>query len=224
MNDDQWSLANFSGTARLFPLPNLVLFPHVVQPLHIFEPRYRQMTADALAGDRLLALALLRPGWEEGHDARPAVHPVTCLGRIVAEQKLPDGRYYLLVRGLSRARVVEELNDGRPFRSAKVELLPDGTAPGLAEALAFRKQLADQVMPRFATSPDSRRQLGELFQGELPLGSLCDILAFALPLPLECKQELLELTDVTRRVRLLLQSLPVASTEERKFPPEFSPN
>src|SRR5436309_2528627 len=60
MNDDTWALETFTGTARLFPLPNLVLFPHVVQPLHVFEPRYRQMTADALAGDRLIAMALPR--------------------------------------------------------------------------------------------------------------------------------------------------------------------
>src|SRR4051812_1530562 len=102
MNDDQHAPANFSGPARLLPLPNLVLFPHVVQPLHVFEPRYRQMTADALAGDRLIALVLLRPGWEAEYEDRPPVHPVACLGRIVADQQLPDGRYNLLVRGLAR--------------------------------------------------------------------------------------------------------------------------
>ena len=63
MSADHPPLSDFAGTARLFPLPNLVLFPHVMQPLHIFEPRYRQMTADALAGDRLIAVVLLKPGW-----------------------------------------------------------------------------------------------------------------------------------------------------------------
>src|SRR5581483_8559229 len=100
---------HFSGTARLFPLPNLVLFPHVMQPLHIFEPRYRQMTTDALDGDRLIALALLRPGWEADYDGKPVIYPVACLGRIVAEQRLEDGRYNILLRGLSRIRVLEEL-------------------------------------------------------------------------------------------------------------------
>src|SRR5436853_468650 len=103
MNDDQYILANFPGRARLFPLPNLVLFPHVVQPLHVFEPRYRQMTADALADDRLITLVLLKPGWEDAGNKPPAVHPVACLGRVVADQLLPDGRYNLLLRGLSRA-------------------------------------------------------------------------------------------------------------------------
>jgi Lon protease-like protein len=82
MSDDQSALDQFSGTARLFPLPNLVLFPQVVQGLHIFEPRYRQLMADALDGDGLITLVLLKPGWEEEYDERPEVEPVGCLGKI----------------------------------------------------------------------------------------------------------------------------------------------
>src|SRR3954464_1244862 len=152
MNDDQHALANFSGTARLFPLPNLVLFPHVVQPLHVFEPRYRQMTADALAGDRLVAPVLLRPGWEAEYDARPAVHPVACLGRIVADQRLADGRYNLLVRGLARLRLVGEVPDTKPSRPARGELLTDGPLPSVPEAKAGRKELCAKV-PRQSRMP-----------------------------------------------------------------------
>src|SRR5262249_61215492 len=101
--------AGSAGPARLFPLPTLVLFPHVLQPLHIFEPRYRQMTADALAGDRLIAMALLRPGWEKDYEGRPPIYSVICVGRIVAEKRLPDGRFNILLRGVSRARVRREL-------------------------------------------------------------------------------------------------------------------
>src|SRR5262249_58348054 len=97
MSDDQAALSNFHGKARLFPLPNLVLFPHVMQPLHIFEPRYRQMTADTLASDRLIALALLRPGWEADYEGKPDLYPVACLGKVVADQKLEDGRYNILL-------------------------------------------------------------------------------------------------------------------------------
>src|SRR5262249_30206454 len=109
MSDDLASLEGFGGEARLFPLPNLVLFPAVVQPLHIFEPRYRTLMADALAGDRLMALALLRPGWEEDYHQSPPVHSVVCLGKIFKEQLLPDGRYNLLLYGLARARILDEL-------------------------------------------------------------------------------------------------------------------
>src|SRR6266436_1472543 len=96
MSDDPSPLANFTGHARLFPLPNLVFFPQVMQPLHIFEPRYRQMTADALAGDRLIALVLPKPGWEKDYADKPALHSIACLGRIMAEQALDDGRYNIL--------------------------------------------------------------------------------------------------------------------------------
>src|SRR5437763_9199059 len=106
MSDDFY----IPSVARLFPLPNVVLFPHVMLPLHIFEPRYRQMTADALAGDRLLALVLLRPGWEADYEGRPLLHAMACLGKIVADQRLPDGRYNLLLRGLCRGRLVNEMS------------------------------------------------------------------------------------------------------------------
>src|SRR5262249_15697251 len=109
MSDDSSLPSDFSGTARLFPLPNVVLFPQVMLALHIFEPRYRQMTEEALAGDRLIAMVLLKPGWDEEHEVRPPLHRIVCLGRIVADQRLDDGRFNILLRGVSRARIVEEL-------------------------------------------------------------------------------------------------------------------
>ena len=104
MNEDVQR--DFSGTARLFPLPNLVLFPHVIQGLHVFEPRYRQMTADALAGDGLIAIVMLKPDEDEFTD-RPAIESVACLGEITWHDKLPDGGYNLRLRGVCRARIVE---------------------------------------------------------------------------------------------------------------------
>src|SRR5689334_24880459 len=120
MSDDLCALHDFTGVARLFPLPGLVFFPHAVQPLHIFEPRYRQMAADALAGDRLIAPVLLRPGWEDDYDETPAVHPVACLGRVAKNQLLPDGRYNLVLRGLARVRIREELKTDKRYRVARV--------------------------------------------------------------------------------------------------------
>src|SRR5262249_32122121 len=123
MNDELPSLGQFDGVARLFPLPNLVFFPYVIQPLHLFEPRYRRLTADALAGNRLLALVLLKDGWEEDYEGRPTIEPVACLGRIVADQLLEDGRYNLLVRGMRRIRIRKEIETGKAYRSAEVEML-----------------------------------------------------------------------------------------------------
>jgi Lon protease-like protein len=232
MNDDGKALENFAGIARLFPLPNVVLFPHVIQPLHIFEPRYRQMTADALAGDRLIAPVLLSPGWEADYEGRPETHTILCLGRIVAEQRLPDGRYNLLLRGLSRGRIVEELPPAKLYRSARIELLPDGNAPASAVARPLAEELAVTARPWFPPKAAAEEQLEKLLKGDLPLGVLCDLLSFAVPLTVEIKQELLEVLDVEKRARNLLHHLrsgtppePIAAPESgRHFPPDFSSN
>jgi Lon protease-like protein len=234
MSEDISPLSDFAGTARLFPLPHLVLFPHVMQPLHIFEPRYRQMTADALAGDRLIALGLLRPGWEADYDGKPAVYPVACLGRVVAQQRLEDGRFYILLRGLSRVRVVEELSQGKLYRTARVQLLGDAAPPEGQPARELRKRLARAVAVWFPDKGAVYEQFRKLLRSELPLGPLSDIIAFALPVDLEVKQGLLEELDVRQRVRRLLEHLeahpqkpakpkPEPATD-RKFPPEFSVN
>src|SRR5688572_23887444 len=113
----------------LFPLPNVVLFPNVFLPLHIFEPRYREMTADALASDRLIGMVLLRPGWERDYEGRPPIYPIGCSGVITHAERLPDGRYNLVLRGLDRFRIVEE--DGeRAYRRAIVEPAPERPLSG----------------------------------------------------------------------------------------------
>ena len=77
-------------------------------PLHIFEPRYREMVADALAGDRMIGMVLLRPGWEATTRARPPVYPIGCSGVITHVERLADGRYNIVLRGLERFRIVDE--------------------------------------------------------------------------------------------------------------------
>jgi Lon protease-like protein len=226
MSDDPTSLDDFRGTARLFPLPNLVLFPRVVQPLHIFEPRYRQLLADALDDDRLMAMALLRPGWEEDYKQSPPIHPVVCLGRIFKEERLSDGRYNLLLHGLSRARIVEETASGKLYRTARVELLPDVGELDDATGRPLRDQLGERVGGWFAAQSAALEQLRKLLESDLSLGSLCDIFSFALPLDLEFKQRLLAEPDVARRADLLLTHLVdhAPAPSSRKFPPDFSAN
>src|SRR5262249_36492242 len=118
-------LHNFKGIARLFPLPNMVLFPFVIQPVHIFEERYRKMTADALANDRLICMVLLRPGWEAQYSGRPPIHSVACQGRIAADLRHEDGRFNLLLRGLARVKVVQEIDTDSMSRRARLEVLRD---------------------------------------------------------------------------------------------------
>src|SRR5262245_52716493 len=106
----------------IFPLPNVVLFPNVFLPLHIFEARYREMVADALASDRMIGMALLRPGWERDYEGRPPVYPIGCSGLITHVERLPDGRYNIVLRGLERFRIAAE-DDAKPYRRAVIEPL-----------------------------------------------------------------------------------------------------
>src|SRR5688500_5811529 len=123
-------LRDFSGEVPVFPLPSLVLLPDVVAPLLVFEDRYRTMVADALEGERLVAMALLKPGWETQYAGNPPVHERVCVGSIVSHEKLDDGRYKILLYGLFRARIVEEVQ-AVPYRRVRVEVLPEPDADGV---------------------------------------------------------------------------------------------
>jgi Lon protease-like protein len=232
MNPESVGLVDFSGEVCLFPLPNMVLFPHVVQPLHIFEPRYRQMVSDSLAGDRLIAMSLLSQRSDQmGEGEPPPIHPVVCVGRIFREEKLPDGRFNLLLHGVARARVIEEINTGKMYRMAQVELLDEIPAASKDSETGLRASLLQQIDTWFGSQPEARTQIRKLFKSDLPLGTLADILAFALPLDVEVKQELLELVDIEDRAEMLLTSLrenpaPLVDSPKprRKFPPDFSLN
>ena len=114
-----------SDLLPLFPLPNVVLFPNVFLPLHIFEARYREMVADAIAGDRMIGMVLLRPGWEHDYEGRPPVYQIGSSGVITHFERLSDGRYNIILRGLERFRVLEE-DSSRIYRRAIVEQLADG--------------------------------------------------------------------------------------------------
>ena len=154
--DVREQLAAFTGWAPLFPLPNVVHFPHLLLPLHIFEPRYRQMVGDSLSGSRIIAMALLKPGWGTTEGA-PPIHDTVCLGRITAEQSAPDGRYYLVLQGLARARIVREEASDRQYRTAELTVHPDGeTNVSDAAAAAQRRRL----ISAFRRIPPTRSRQG----------------------------------------------------------------
>lgn len=221
MSDDP--LSAFSGTVRLFPLPELVLFPHVVQPLHIFEPRYRDMTADALTGDGLIALVQLRP--DALASDPPGIAPVCCIGRVVWHEKLTDGRYNLHLQGAARARIVEEVPSDALYRTARVELMPDEESDDVPLLGRLRGALAEAALPHFVEGSPARDQVRELFDSELTLGALCDVLSYALPLPPALKQALLEEPRVQYRCAQLATALGIrAARAARPFPPPFSAN
>src|SRR4051812_10538773 len=115
LEDRSFNPDQFSGKARLFPLPNLVVFPHVMQPLHIFEPRYRSMLEEAMRDDELIAMAVLAPGWEGNYDGRPPIRSVACLCRIATHCKTDQGTYNALLVGVRRIKIVRELAPAKLF-------------------------------------------------------------------------------------------------------------
>jgi ATP-dependent Lon protease len=222
--------SSFGGQVRLFPLPNLVLFPHVMQPLHIYEPRYRALVEDALAGDRLMAMGLLAPGWEPHYEGRPPLWPTACLGRIATCKKVEPDRYNLLLLGLRRVKLLDELPPERLYREARVELVEDRYP---VAAAAQRAQLQEELVAAFRRAlpglAESNEQLDQLLRMNVPLGMLTDVAAYALELELPVKLQLLAQCDVDARARSLIGHLgrlaPDQPPQRRiKFPLEFSPN
>lgn len=229
-NEFSVSLDDFGGVARLFPLPNLVLFPHVMQPLHVFEPRYRDLLADALESDRLMALGLLKPGWEAQYEDRPPIYPVACLGRIVTSHQLANGSSNLLLMGLKRVRLVRELPADRTFRLAEVDVIEDivpedgdSTWPGLRRDL---HAMLHRILP---DHPQVEEQLTQLLQAGVDLGTLTDVISYASGLELRQKQRLLAEPKIVRRARLLLSDLAKLVSDDStdrtlEYPPDFSDN
>ncbi len=230
---DPTILENFDGKVRLFPLPNVVLFPRVIQPLHIFEPRYKQMVEDALEDNRLIALCLLQPTAGLGGSTSP-IYPDICIGQILQEERLPDGRFNLLLQGVSRAKIIKEVNNGKLYRTAKVEIMHDVPTSLEENADRMRTRLVKRMTKWFTQQPSAKEQLDRLVNSDLSLGNLCDVFSFALPLSVDMKILLLQLVNVEERALLLLEVIeqmtpevtkqPSSSAPSKKYPPDFSAN
>jgi Lon protease-like protein len=196
-----------SDLLPIFPLPNVVLFPNVFLPLHIFEPRYREMVADALKSDRLIGMVLLRPGWQRDYEGRPAVYPVGCSGVITHVDRLPDGRYNIVLRGMQRFRILDE-DTQLIYRRARIEQLPE-SACCAEDAAAIRRQrtkldalLAPVIERSFADAPGETKIPAAMGDEDL-VNALAQYLDLD---PLE-KQALLEQRSLRSRAESLVELL-----------------
>lgn len=180
----------------LFPLPNVVFFPHTRLPLHVFEPRYRTMVGDALAADERIGVILLRPGWENDYFGSPPVYEYGTLGMIEQAVSLEEGRYNILLNGTVRFRVVE-LTTENPYRIARVVAAPEVEAPA-NEALAERAWLSGLARQYLEFLPGDTK-VPEI--ASATLDSLTNALIMSLNIDLELKQELLEEGSVISRSR-----------------------
>jgi Lon protease-like protein len=193
-NKPQWTA---STAVPLFALPNVVLFPRAVLPLHIFEERYKAMTADALGGSKQIAMALLKPGWEKNYDGAAAIEPVVCVGTILAHERLSDGKYNFLLQGIARARVVREVTL-HPYRTAELE--PVVEPPCLELDLSNQRRHLISIFSngRFSSVPLCRKFL-EMLGSHISTSDIVDLVAFNLIDEVPVKQQLLAEPDPRKR-------------------------
>jgi Lon protease-like protein len=206
-------VASLPAIIPLFPLPNLVLFPGMQLPLHIFEPRYREMVADVARDHRIVGMILLKGDWESEYYRNPDTFEVGCAGRIEQLARLPDGRYNLILSGISEFRIERELRE-RAYRQAQVQWCAADR-----EALDFdgeTMKLIHRLLVQYAGPPAEEAWHNVVGDRGLVGADLINFLCFHLDFsPLE-KQTLLEAGD--HRVACLLDVF-AFKIEERKLGP-----
>jgi Lon protease-like protein len=188
------------GEMSLFPLPEVVLFPGVSRPLLIFEPRYREMIADALKGNRFIGMVRLRPGFEKDYEGRPPIYGIGCAGIIEQHEQLPDGRYVIVLRGLTTFRVLGE-DQSKPYRVGRIETIPELLREEERDALrtvrARLEELLSTMLPPGVDPPDAA--LGD--------AEFVNIVAQNLGMPESARQDLLEQNRVVERAQALADLL-----------------
>ncbi len=196
-----------TSTIPLFPLSSPALFPHCAAPLHVFEPRYRALTADALAGERVIGMATVLPDAISDMAGDPPLFAIGCAGVIAEHERLPDGRYLMLLQATSRFRIVRELgrSGDRPYRVAEVEWIAEGAADA-SRCAALRAEAAGALTALLA---HEAKGAGPDFAALDALDDerfACQV-AHALRLPGREKQALLEAPSTAARLDALVQTL-----------------
>jgi len=225
---------SFSGIVRLFPLPNMVLFPGVVQGLHLFEPRYVQLIEDSLIDDDLITMALSMPDPQNLALETPEIYPTACIGKVMTHSQLEDGRYNLLLAGMQRARIVQELDVKTPYRQAKVELVEDIHDAAPSDSILRKKLLEGFLKHKQLDESFDSESVKHLLSDDIELGQLADLICYASGAPVAQQQTALSMSDVLRRVELVLGTLDALPSSDpaqedtgggsREFPPGFSLN
>jgi len=182
----------------VFPLPNVVFFPHTRLPLHVFEPRYFQMIREALETHRLIGMFLLKPGWQEDYYGNPPIYSIGCAGELLHVDPLPEQRYNIVLRGLYRARALETVQE-YPYRKVRVQILSETLtqSPNLIQQLQ-NALLAD--VAKLTIDPVE-------FDPSVDFSQMVNLIASSFDLDASVKMELLQKDDVFVRACLLLKLL-----------------
>ncbi|MHC4416371.1 MAG: LON peptidase substrate-binding domain-containing protein [Planctomycetota bacterium] len=201
---------NFGRPMPVFPLPEAVLLPHAIQPLHIFEPRYKQMVSDCLDGSGQIALACFAgEDWKNHYHSQPSLRPAVCVGQIVQHEALEDGRHDILLQGICRAKILNllEPEDGRRYRLAKLAPLEPVNCqpPPMSE---IRQQLRDLLMsPRLSRLRSVETVVEWFDRDDVSTHALLELIGFALLRDSELKYRLLAEANPIRRAGMIKHEL-----------------
>jgi uncharacterized protein len=190
---------NASGCMKVFPLPSVVLLPGGLLPLHIFEPRYRDMVNDALASDSVFAMAHLQVG-ERTHGGAPRLAPMLCVGVVIMHETAEDGRINLVLQGVARAVVKNELPQTKRYREVEVDIVKDEPESDDAELRSALLELIARIPVEAGTE---LAQMTALKQG----GNLADAIASAVIGDVDRRLELLEQPNAESRIRAVTEDL-----------------
>lgn len=200
---DVANLDNFSGLVPLFPLSSVVFFPNTLLPLHIFEPRYREMVNTSLEGEKIIAMALLKPGWESDYYGNPDVYDVIGMGRIVSSETFEDGKMNIVLYGLKRAQIVEIVEE-QPYRLARVNII-ENIHSSNDESLRVE---IEKLIQKWNLYLDEKQKSHKItVNSKLPLENLTDALASLIFPNVFDKQKLLEEVDVHKRAQFIIKDL-----------------
>jgi len=186
--------------APIFPLPTVNLFPQTTASYHIFEPRYVEMIESALEGDGLLAMGVLKPGYEEDYYGSPDIYPIGCLGQIQSYEKLEDGKYNIVLEGLFRVGFGEIVKDN-PFRVAELIELPESDTGD--DFVAEREDLLLRLNYLVEQSPDTL-DFSPILGEQEPFIALVNLVARTLPLKNAEQYALLSMDSVKERANRIL--------------------
>ncbi|MCI0415045.1 LON peptidase substrate-binding domain-containing protein [bacterium] len=178
----------------VFPLPNVVFFPQTNLPLHIFEPRYCEMVKETIENQQMIGMFLLQPGWQDDYYGNPPIFSIGCAGELSYVENLPEGKYNIVLRGITRIRALETVQE-IPYRKVRVHILPDKVEAGEAEVKTVKKSL----LRNFGTFAKHMQNLDASLIQDSDLIEMVNLIASVLPLDIEEKRRLLELDDAYLR-------------------------
>jgi Lon protease-like protein len=198
----------FPDTIRIFPLSEVVLFPDTLLPLHIFEPRYRKMLADALDGDRLIGMVLVR---DADAEPQPTVYPIGCAGQIVEHKPFADGRSLVVLKGTVKFRIRREIATDEPYRIVEAQALYEGPPP-MDKVRAWREELQECVEGLVRATSGEAETVERIFE-KVDLLSMTNTLSASLPMDVLEKQSLLECPTMEAREQRLAEILRFKTVE-----------